>query len=286
MSLRIEQLTFRNFRNYGELHLAGLGDITVLVGENAIGKTNIVEGVQLLTALTSFRHATAEQLIRHDCESARLGIEVTDGNRELSLDLTLDGKARKYRLNGKAKRPADLKGLVPSVMFTPDDLELVKGSMTGRRTALDTLGSQVNRNYYVVRRDYEKVIRHKNRLLKEEVTEEEQQELDALQQSIIGQYAPTAPEGSQEDGQGAEGGEGGTGEGAGGEGGDPQGSGQSPEGGSPEGNGQEPEGGSQGEGSEGGQGEGGALPATQGESVPNPDIPVNPNLPTNPNMEE
>lgn len=168
MSLRIEQLTFRNFRNYGELHLADLGDITVLVGENAIGKTNIVEGVQLLTALTSFRHATAEQLIRHDCESARLGIEVTDGNRELSLDLTLDGKARKYRLNGKAKRPADLKGLVPSVMFTPDDLELVKGSMTGRRTALDTLGSQVNKNYYVVRRDYEKVIRHKNRLLKEE----------------------------------------------------------------------------------------------------------------------
>ncbi len=168
MSLRIEQLTFRNFRNYGELHLADLGDITVLVGENAIGKTNIVEGVQLLTALTSFRHATAEQLIRHDCESARLGIEVTDGNRELSLDLTLDGKVRKYRLNGKAKRPADLKGLVPSVMFTPDDLELVKGSMTGRRTALDTLGSQVNKNYYVVRRDYEKVIRHKNRLLKEE----------------------------------------------------------------------------------------------------------------------
>ena len=70
------------------------------------------------------------------------------------------------------------------------------------------------------------------------------------------------------------------------QGGDPQGSGQSPEGGSPEGNGQEPEGGSQGEGSEGGQGEGGAPPATQGESVPNPDIPVNPNLPTNPNMEE
>ena len=49
---------------------------------------------------------------------------------------------------------------------------------------------------------------------------------------------------------------------------------------------EEPEGGSQGEGSEGGQGEGGAPPATQGESVPNPDIPVNPNLPTNPNMEE
>ncbi|WP_300803719.1 penicillin-binding protein 2 [uncultured Acetatifactor sp.] len=156
----------------------------------------------------------------------------------------------------------------------------------------------------IVRNILTEALPYLNIFMTEEVTEEEQQELDALQQSIIGQYAPSAPEGGQEDGegaedgQGAEGGEGGAGEGAGGEGGDPQGSGQSPEGGSPEGNGQspeggspegngqEPEGGSQGEGGEGGQGEGGAPPATQGESVPNPDIPVNPNLPTNPNMEE
>lgn len=156
----------------------------------------------------------------------------------------------------------------------------------------------------IVRNILTEALPYLNIFMTEEVTEEEQQELDALQQSIIGQYAPSAPEGGQEDGegaedgQGAEGGEGGAGEGAGGEGGNPQGSGQSPEGGSPEGNGQspeggspegngqEPEGGSQGEGGEGGQGEGGAPPATQGESVPNPDIPVNPNLPTNPNMEE
>ena len=156
----------------------------------------------------------------------------------------------------------------------------------------------------IVRNILTEALPYLNIFMTEEVTEEEQQELDALQQSIIGQYAPSAPEGGQEDGegaedgQGAEGGEGGAGEGAGGEGSNPQGSGQSPEGGSPEGNGQspeggspegngqEPEGGSQGEGGEGGQGEGGAPPATQGESVPNPDIPVNPNLPTNPNMEE
>lgn len=168
MTLAIERLQFRDFRNYESLELRGLSDITVLVGENAIGKTNIIEGVQLLTALTSFRHATREQLIRHGCGAARLEASVTDGKRDLTVDMLLDDKARKYRLNGKAKRPADLKGLVPSVIFTPDDLELVKGSMTVRRTALDTLGSQVNKSYYTVRRDYEKVIRHKNRLLKEE----------------------------------------------------------------------------------------------------------------------
>lgn len=168
MTLHIENLVFRNFRNYETLALGGLGEITVLVGQNAIGKTNIIEGVQLLTALTSFRHATRDQLIRHGSESARLEAAVTDGNRELEIALALDDKSRKYQLNGKAKRPGDLKGLVPSVIFTPDDLDLVKGSMTGRRAALDTLGSQVNKNYYALRRDYEKVIRHKNRLLKDE----------------------------------------------------------------------------------------------------------------------
>ena len=69
MTLHIESLVFRNFRNYETLALGGLGEITVLVGQNAIGKTNIIEGVQLLTALTSFRHATRDQLIRHGSES-------------------------------------------------------------------------------------------------------------------------------------------------------------------------------------------------------------------------
>ena len=168
MTLHIESLVFRNFRNYETLVLGGLGEITVLVGQNAIGKTNIIDGVQRRPALTSFRHATRDQLIRHGSESARLEAAVSDGNRALEITLALDDKSRKYQLNGKAKRPGDLKGLVPSVIFTPDDLDLVKGSMTGRRAALDTLGSQVNKNYYALRRDYEKVIRHKNRLLKDE----------------------------------------------------------------------------------------------------------------------
>ena len=168
MTLRIESLSLRNFRNYEDAALNELGDITVLVGENAVGKTNLIEAIQLLTALTSFRHGTADQLIRHGEEHSRVSMQATDGNRRLDIDLTLDGRTRKYRLNGKAKRPIDLKGLIPSVVFTPDDLDLVKGPNSGRRSSLDTLGAQVNKSYYTVRRDYEKVIRHKNRLLKEE----------------------------------------------------------------------------------------------------------------------
>ena len=147
----------------------------------------------------------------------------------------------------------------------------------------------------IVRNILTEALPYLNIFMTEEVTEEEQQELDALQQSIVNQYAPTTPEGEPqgEGGEGTEGGEGGNqgseGAGEGGTGGAGEGTGGeggNPEGGNPEGNGQSPEG--QGEGSqgEGGQGEGAAPPVTQGESVPNPDIPVNPNLPTSPDLAE
>ena len=78
-----------------------------------------------------------------------------------------DGK-RSYSLNGKPKKIQTLKGLLPAVSFTPDDLDLVKGSQSGKRAALDALGSQLTSNYYVIRKDYEKILQHKNKLLKEE----------------------------------------------------------------------------------------------------------------------
>lgn len=171
MTLSIQTIGFHDFRSYGRLRLEGLGPLTVFVGPNAVGKTNIVEGIQLLTALSSFRHPTIEQMVRHGASAARLTAHVSDGSRELDLDLRLEGHAKRYSLNGKAKRTADLKGLVPSVTFTPDDLDLVKGSMGVRRKALDALGSQLSANYYLILKDYEKVLQYKNRLLKEEASD-------------------------------------------------------------------------------------------------------------------
>ncbi len=171
MTLSIQSIELRDFRSYGRLRLEGIGPLTVLVGPNAVGKTNIVEGIQLLTALASFRHPTIEQMVRRGAERAFLGAHVSDGNRELDVELRMEGHAKRYALNGKAKRTADLKGLVPSVTFTPDDLDLVKGSHGTRRKALDALGSQLNANYYLILKDYEKVLQYKNRLLKEEASD-------------------------------------------------------------------------------------------------------------------
>ena len=171
MTLSIQSIGFRDFRSYGQLCLGELGPLTVFVGPNAVGKTNIIEGIQLLTALTSFRHPTIEQMVRNGAPAARLSAHVSDGSRELDVGLRLEGHFKRYSLNGKAKKTADLKGLVPSVTFAPDDLDLAKGSMGVRRKALDALGSQLSANYYLILKDYEKVLQYKNRLLKEEASE-------------------------------------------------------------------------------------------------------------------
>lgn len=168
MDLSIDHISFSNFRNYRSFDLDGIGPLTILVGSNAVGKTNVMEGIQLLTSQSSFRHPHTDDLVFTGAPFARLVAEVSDGSRHLALEARIEDGKKRFLLNGKPKRTADLKGLVPSVAFTPDDLELAKGSMALRRSSLDALGSQLSANHYLIRRDYEKVLRHKNRLLKDE----------------------------------------------------------------------------------------------------------------------
>lgn len=169
MSLTINSLNFSNFRNYPTLSLDNFGLLTVFVGQNAIGKTNIIEGIQLMTSLQSFRHPKLEHLLLDTEKPAHIKISVDDGNRLLDLALQITDKKKQYALNGKNKRAAELKGLLPSVIFTPDDLDLIKGSHSNRRDSLDLLGSQLSPNYYTVKHDYENVIKHKNKLLKDDI---------------------------------------------------------------------------------------------------------------------
>lgn len=168
MGLRLRKVRLESFRSYDRFELDDIGALTVLDGENAAGKTNALEGVQLLTALSSFRHPTARQLVAWGHDSARLSARIEgDDGRLLEVDAVLKEGSRTYRLNGKPRRAAELRGMLPAVCFTPDDLELAKGSNGVKRTALDDMGSQMSRNYHAVRRDYEKMLRQKNRLLKD-----------------------------------------------------------------------------------------------------------------------
>lgn len=167
MALRITDIAFRDFRSYERFDLHDIGMLTVFAGPNAVGKTNIIEGIQLLTTLTTFRNAPIRDMVRHGCTAAALTARYTDEARRLDVKVTFSDHTKRCTLNDKAKRAADMKGLMPSVTFTPDDLDLVKGPMSIRRRNVDVLGSQLHRNYYLIQKDYEKVVRHKNHVLKE-----------------------------------------------------------------------------------------------------------------------
>lgn len=167
MSLLLKDIELYQFRNYSSFKLSDIGSLTVFIGPNAVGKTNLIESIQLITSLNSLKGATSHQMIAWDKERMKIEGFFSDNKRDISLSLNISEGKRNYQLNGKSKRPKDIRGLFPSVIFSPDDLSLIKGSQSVKRKALDDLGAQLSSNYQVIKRDYEKLLTQKNHLLKE-----------------------------------------------------------------------------------------------------------------------
>ncbi len=168
--MRIRSLELRDFRNYERFDLDPGRGLTVLVGPNAVGKTNIIEAVQATTTTDSFRGPRWEEVVRRGAREASVRI-LAEGRRsraEIRMTVTASGR-RSFEVNStKKRRSSDVIGVVPCVVFAPDDLAMVKGSAEKRRDALDAIGRQLWSVYDDTRRDYTKVVRQRNRLLKEE----------------------------------------------------------------------------------------------------------------------
>lgn len=163
-------LTLEGFRNYERYELRPHPALTVLVGPNAVGKTNLIEALQLVTAASSFRRPRWEDVVSWGAPRAVVTLEAHEGERRLdvSLEVEADG-AHAFHVNGQQKRrTGDVIGRFPSVVFTPDDLALVKGSADRRRAAIDDLGVQLSSAYASLRRDFTRAVRQRNTLLKDE----------------------------------------------------------------------------------------------------------------------
>lgn len=169
--MHITRLELVDFRNYERSTLELSGGLTVLTGPNAVGKTNIIEAIQLITATRSFRRPELHEVVRWGAKAARLALKAEEGQRRLEIDLDIDEAGRRvYKVNGQVKRKhSDVSGLIPSVVFSPDDLGMVKGPAERRRSAIDDLGEQLSSTYGVIRKDYSKAVRQRNALLKEGV---------------------------------------------------------------------------------------------------------------------
>lgn len=167
MGLAISKIECSNFRSYRHFLLNDVGSLTLIVGPNATGKTNLLEGIQLTTACTSFRHPRADHLLHKGKDVGFVRTNIEGDGRQLEIELRLSQGNKEFYLNKKKKRAHTLRGILPSVLFCPDDLNLIKGSQSVKRLQLDLLGSQVSSGYNVVRKDYEKILRQKNSCLKQ-----------------------------------------------------------------------------------------------------------------------
>lgn len=165
----------RDFRNFEAFDLEPHPSLTVLVGPNAAGKTNAIEAIRLLTAATSFRRPRWEDLVRWGVGAARAELDAAADERRLDvrLDVGADG-SRVFTVNGQVRRRTpDVVGHLPSVVFTPDDLDMVKGPSERRRASADELGEQLSPAYGSLRRDYGRAVRQRNALLKDGAADRE-----------------------------------------------------------------------------------------------------------------
>jgi DNA replication and repair protein RecF len=169
VGLLVQRIRLADFRNYEQAEFE-LGErLTVIGGPNAAGKTSIVEAIQLTTAGQSFRNPAWKETIRRGAEAASVLMTAAGDGRSLSVSMEVDSLGRRaYAVSGsRAKRVADVRGNLPSVVFGPDDLAMVKGSAEKRRALLDTLGDQLSRTYESLRREYDRILKQRNAALKE-----------------------------------------------------------------------------------------------------------------------
>jgi DNA replication and repair protein RecF len=159
-----------DFRNYASWEITPDSALTILVGPNAIGKTNVIEAIELVATGASFRNPQWQDVVRWGRPQATIRMSTEgDGSRaDVELLVTSEGR-RTWRVGGVTKRrTVDATRFVPVVVFTPDDLLMVKGPAEQRRIAIDRLGEQLSATYGSLRRDYARVIRQRNALLRDE----------------------------------------------------------------------------------------------------------------------
>lgn len=166
--MRILELTLRNFRNYEHCQLTLHPGLNLLVGRNAQGKTNFLESIHFLSTGRSHRTSSQYDLIRWDTTGFFLHALISKRNLKVELDFGLSAdRRRELRINGVVeKKLSTLLGVLNSVLFTPEDLQLLKGPPALRRRFLDMEISQVSPIYLYTLQQYNRALTQRNNLLK------------------------------------------------------------------------------------------------------------------------
>jgi len=165
--MKVNKLILRNFRNYINLTLTFTHGINIFIGDNGQGKTNILEAIYYAAMGHSHRTNTDTELIRWQQDSASISIFFSRLSIENSIVLKFNTNQKKEIINNNYTiKPKELIGLLNVVLFSPEDLMLIKGMPTMRRRFLDMEISQISPAYYQQLLKYNRILAQRNTLLK------------------------------------------------------------------------------------------------------------------------
>ena len=167
--LYVKRVNLKNFRNYQSLDIEIGEGINIFYGQNAQGKTNIIESIYMSSTGKSHRTQKDTELIKWNNDEARIKIDFQKDNDDKSVEIHLNRNVKKQiKLNGvKLTKMGELIGNLNTVIFSPDHMKIIKEGPVERRRFMDIILSQVKPGYYYNLVQYLKVLEHRNKLLEE-----------------------------------------------------------------------------------------------------------------------
>ena len=163
----INKIKINNFRNYEQQEIKLGKNINIFYGENAQGKTNIIEAIFLCSMGKSFRAKKDKEMILLNKESATIEVEFEKSDRDGKIKIELSNKKNVYVNGIKIKKLSELLGNINVVIFTPDDINILKGGPQNRRRFLDIMISQLKPNYMHNLNLYLKILEQRNNYLRQ-----------------------------------------------------------------------------------------------------------------------
>ena len=165
----IKSIDLEDYRNYEHLHIDLEKGVNIFYGENAVGKTNILESIYLCGVTKSHRGSKDKEIIKFDKEESHIRLLFNKNEIDYQIDMHLrKDKSKGIAVNGvKLKKAAELLGILNIILFSPEDLSIIKNGPSDRRKFVDTELCQLDKVYLYNLTNYNKIINQRNNLLKD-----------------------------------------------------------------------------------------------------------------------
>lgn len=166
----LKNIYLENFRNYEKQNIEFINGINFFVGDNAQGKTNIIESIYICAFGKSYRTLKDNEIINFKKEYSKIELNYIKNDSENKVNVYIDKNGKKIINQNEVKinKISDIIGNIPFVIFSPDSLDIVKGSPQKRRQFIDVVCSQISKKYLINLQEYNKYLKLKNNILKNE----------------------------------------------------------------------------------------------------------------------